>query len=116
MWLREARTIEEREDDPPEDDRDTRLDERIAELAKQAEGQRLLPLEDRYTGSMKPEPFQLLAMAIGPVATLSVVFLGVLFQNRHVDVRISDLQRSMEVRFADLTRSTDARFSSVDGK
>src|ERR1017187_1128031 len=65
---------------------------------------------------MKPEQFQLLAMAIGPVATLIVVFLGVLFQNRRVDVRISDLQRSMEVRFADLTRSTDARFSSVDGK
>jgi hypothetical protein len=50
---------------------------------------------------MKPEQFQLIAMAIGPVATLIVVMLGVLFQNRHVDVRISDLTRSMDLRFAD---------------
>jgi hypothetical protein len=50
---------------------------------------------------MKPEQFQLIAMAIGPLATLIVVFLGVLFQNRHVDVRISDLTGSMDLRFAD---------------
>jgi hypothetical protein len=50
---------------------------------------------------MKPEQIQLIAMAVGPVATLIVVFLGVLFQNRHVDTRIGDLTRSMDVRFAD---------------
>jgi len=50
---------------------------------------------------MKPEQIQLIAMAVGPVATLIVVFLGVLFQNRHVDTRISDLTRSMDLRFAD---------------
>ena len=58
---------------------------------------------------MKPEQFQLIAMAIGPVATLIVVFLGVLFQNRHVDVRISDLTRSMEARFA----GVDGRFADT---
>jgi len=55
-------------------------------------------------------------MAVGPVATLIVVVLGIFAGNHHVDVRISGLQRFMEVRFADLTRSTDARFTSVDGK
>lgn len=57
---------------------------------------------------MKPEQFQLLAMTIGPVATLIVVFLGVLFQNRHVDVRISDLTRSMDQRFGDTKESLRA--------
>lgn len=50
---------------------------------------------------MKPEQFQLIAIAIGPVATLVVVFLGVLFQNRHVDTRISDLTRAMDQKFTD---------------
>jgi|HubBroStandDraft_1064217.scaffolds.fasta_scaffold00846_11 hypothetical protein len=40
---------------------------------------------------MKPEQIQLIAVAVGPVATLIVVFLGVLFQNRHVDTRIADV-------------------------
>ncbi len=58
---------------------------------------------------MKPEQLQLIAMAIGPVATLIVVFLGVLFQNRHVDVRISDLTRSMDMRFADTKETLRAK-------
>lgn len=40
---------------------------------------------------MKPEQMQLIAMAVGPVATLIVVILGVFFQNRHVDTRIADV-------------------------
>jgi hypothetical protein len=51
--------------------------------------------------AVKPEQFQLIAIAIGPVATLVVVFLGVLFQNRHVDTRISDLTRAMDQKFTD---------------
>jgi len=58
---------------------------------------------------MKPEQIQLIAMAVGPVATLIVVFLGVLFQNRHVDTRISDL----DTRISDLTRSMDLRFADT---
>jgi hypothetical protein len=58
---------------------------------------------------MKPEQIQLIAMAVGPVATLIVVFLGVLFQNRHVDTRISDL----DMRISDLTRSMDLRFADT---
>jgi hypothetical protein len=75
----------------------------------------------------KPEQFQLLAMAVGPVATLIVVVLGIFASNHHVDVRIGDLQRFMEARFADFTQSTNARladltqsttgrFTSIDGK
>jgi hypothetical protein len=33
--------------------------------------------------------------------TIIVVYIGVLAQNRHVDVRMSDLQRYMNQRFAD---------------
>jgi hypothetical protein len=60
---------------------------------------------------MKPEQFQLIAMAVAPVATLIVVILGVFASNRHVDVRISDLQQFMEVRFTDMTRGMDQRFA-----
>jgi hypothetical protein len=72
---------------------------------------------------MKPEQLQLIAMAIGPVATLIVVFLGVLFQNRHVDTRIGDLkellradmranQSELMVKFAEL----DNRLSRLEGE
>jgi hypothetical protein len=33
--------------------------------------------------------------------TIIVVYIGVLAQNRHVDVRMSDLQRYMNQRFTD---------------
>ena len=59
---------------------------------------------------MRPEQFELIAIAIGPVATLIVVMLGIFANNRHVDVRISDLQRFMEARFA----ANDARVGSMD--
>ena len=58
---------------------------------------------------MKPEQFQLLMMAIGPVVTLLGVFLALLMQNHHVDVRINDLTRSMEARFA----GVDGRFTDT---
>jgi hypothetical protein len=71
---------------------------------------------------MKPEQLQLIAMAVGPVATLIVV-LGVLFQNRHVDTRIGDLkellradmranQSELMVKFAEL----DNRLSRLEGE
>jgi hypothetical protein len=71
---------------------------------------------------MKPEQLQLIAVAVGPVATLIVVFLGVLFQNRHVDPRIGDLkellragmranQSELMVKFAEL----DNRLSRLEG-
>jgi hypothetical protein len=79
---------------------------------------------------MKPEQIQLIAMAVGPVATLIVVFLGVLFQNRHVDTRIADVnlritdlkellraemranQSELLAKFADL----DNRLSRLEGE
>ncbi len=72
---------------------------------------------------MKPEQLQLIAVAVGPVATLIVVFLGVLFQNRHVDTRIGDLkellradmranQSELMVKFAEL----DNRLSRLEGE
>jgi len=39
---------------------------------------------------------------ISPVATLVVVMLGVLLNNRHVDTRIIDVIRHMDARFNDL--------------
>jgi hypothetical protein len=72
---------------------------------------------------MKPEQLQLIAVAVGPVATLIVVFLGVLFQNRHVDMRIGDLkqllradmranQSELRVKFPEL----DNRLSRLEGE
>ena len=43
---------------------------------------------------------------VSPVATLVVVFVGILFSNRHVDTRISDLLRSLDERF----KAADERF------
>ena len=69
---------------------------------------------------MKPEQFQLIAMAIGPVATLIVVMLGVFVQNRHVDVRINDLKELLraEIRaeFAELRAEMRAQHSDLLGK
>ena len=42
---------------------------------------------------------------VSPVATLIVVIVGVLFSNRHVDTRISDLQRYMDARFKHIEES-----------
>jgi hypothetical protein len=39
---------------------------------------------------------------ISPVATLVVVMLGVLLNNRHVDTRISGVIRHMDARFNDM--------------
>jgi len=47
---------------------------------------------------------------VSPVATLIVVIVGVLFSNRHVDVRISDLRSYMDARF----EAMDARFAAID--
>jgi len=40
--------------------------------------------------------------------TLIAVYIGVLAQNRHVDVRVSDLQRYMDQRFTDTVARLDA--------
>jgi hypothetical protein len=72
---------------------------------------------------MKPEQLQLIAVAVGPVATPIVVFLGVLFQNCHVDMRIGDLkqllradmranQSELRVKFPEL----DNRLSRLEGE
>jgi hypothetical protein len=45
---------------------------------------------------------------LGPIVTLIVVYIGVLAQNRHVDVRISHLQRYMDQRFTDTTARLEA--------
>jgi len=45
---------------------------------------------------------------VTPVATLVVVFVGILFSNRHVDVRISDLQE----RISDLQAYIESRFAA----
>ena len=50
---------------------------------------------------------------VSPVATLVVVFVGILFSNRHVDVRISDLQRYIDARFDAERRVTDTSFKMV---
>src|SRR5438477_12014897 len=47
---------------------------------------------------------------VSPVATLVVVFVGILFSNRHVDTRISDLLRSFDDRF----KALDERFKAID--
>ena len=46
---------------------------------------------------------------LSPIVTLIVVNIGVLAQNRHVDVRMSGLQRYMDQRFTD----TVARLESL---
>jgi len=46
----------------------------------------------------QPE-MQFFAFLLTPVVTLLIVLLGVFWQNRHVDVRISDLQQSIQRQF-----------------
>ena len=62
-----------------------------------------------------PEAFAYLPL-VSPVATLVVVIVGVLFSNRHVDTRMSDLQRYMESRFDAERRVNDANFKMLLGK
>ena len=50
---------------------------------------------------------------VSPVATLVVVFVGILFSNRHVDTRISDLLRSLDERFMVFQRAVDQRFTDT---
>jgi len=45
---------------------------------------------------------------LSPIMTLLVVYIGVLAQNRHVDMRVSDLQRHMDQRFTDTLARIDA--------
>ena len=45
---------------------------------------------------------------LSPIVTLIVVYIGVLAQNRHVDVRVSDLQRYMDQRFSDTVARLEA--------
>lgn len=42
-----------------------------------------------------------------PIVTLIVVYIGVLAQNWHVDVRMSDLQRYMDQRFTTRWRGSN---------
>ena len=51
---------------------------------------------------------------VSPVATLIVVIVGVLFSNRHVDVRIGDLRSQMGAQIGDLRSHMDARFDAMD--
>ena len=44
---------------------------------------------------MKPEQFQLLMMAVGPVVTLFGVFVALLMQNHHVDVRVAESKETL---------------------
>lgn len=44
---------------------------------------------------------------LSPIVTLIVVYIGVLAQNRHVDVRMSDLQRYMDQRFTTRWRGSN---------
>jgi hypothetical protein len=53
---------------------------------------------------------------VSPVATLIVVIVGVLFSNRHVDTRVSDLQHYMDARFDAERRVNEANFKMLFGK
>jgi hypothetical protein len=45
---------------------------------------------------------------ISPVVTLVAIFGGILFSNRHVDVRISDLQRYIDARIGTVDQRMEA--------
>jgi hypothetical protein len=51
---------------------------------------------------------------VTPVATLIVLFVGVLFSNRHVDTRISDLRSHMDSRFGSLDQLFQERLRRVE--
>lgn len=53
---------------------------------------------------------QMIGFLISPVVTMLVVLLGVFWNNRHVDTRISDLQRAMDARF----NAIDRRFEDQE--
>jgi hypothetical protein len=57
---------------------------------------------------------------VSPVATLIVVIVGVLFSNRHVDTRVSDLQNYlqhyMDARFDAERRVNEANFKMLLSK
>jgi hypothetical protein len=52
---------------------------------------------------------------LSPVVTLIVVYIGVLAQNRHVDVRVSDLQRYIDQRFTDTVARLEALIRAETG-
>ena len=57
--------------------------------------------------AMNPQTLAYLPL-ISPIATLVVVFVGILFSNRHVDVRIADLRAYIDARIGDLGARIDA--------
>ncbi len=63
---------------------------------------------------MKPEQFQLLMMAIGPVATLFGVFIALLLQNHHVDVRVGDLKDLLRAEMRAHQSELLAKFAELD--
>ena len=52
---------------------------------------------------------------LSPIVTLIVVYIGVLAQNPHVDVRVSDLQRYMDQRFSDTVARLEALIRAETG-
>ena len=50
------------------------------------------------------------------VATLIVVIVGVLFSNRHVDIRVSDLRAYMDARFSDMEKLNETLMTLLLGK
>ena len=52
---------------------------------------------------------------LSPIVTLIVVYIGVLAQNRHVDVLMSDLQRYMDQRFTDTVARLEALIRAETG-
>ena len=63
---------------------------------------------------MNPQVLTYLPL-VSPVATLVVVVLGV-FNNRHVDVRISDLRSRMDARCEAEIRVNDGNFKLLLSK
>jgi len=72
--------------------------------------------------TMNPQVLAYLPL-VSPVATLVVVMLGIFANNRHIDVRVSDLQRYIDARFngvdhrfTDEARVSEANFKLLLGK
>ena len=63
---------------------------------------------------MKPEQFQLLMMAVGPVVTLFGVFVALLMQNHHVDVRVGDLKDLLRAEMRAHQSELLAKFAELD--
>ncbi|MGA2147570.1 MAG: hypothetical protein ABSH49_21695 [Bryobacteraceae bacterium] len=64
---------------------------------------------------LDPRIFNYLPL-VSPVATLIVVVFGVLFSNRHVDTRVSDLRSEFRSSMSDLRSYIDVRFQAVDAR